>query len=168
MKVLLFLIMFLPQGNDLYDVAKNGINNYDPPRKDYVIVVDYRKSITSKRLYVIDMETHKVVIETRVSHAFNSGILYARKYSNVPGTNTSSKGNFITNETYYGKFGYSMKIQGMDKGINDNVRKRSIVFHSNKKMKTMWSYGCFATPDEINNEIINLTHSGCLISIIDK
>jgi hypothetical protein len=171
MKNVLFISFLLMFSNctsvDYYQIAKERSEKYNPPRTDYVILVDYTKDIFSKRLFVIDMNTHEIVIESKVSHAFNSGVLYARKFSNVPGSNTSSKGNFITDKTRYGKFGYSMEIKGLDKGVNDNVQSRHIIFHSNKKMKTPWSYGCFATSEDINKKILDLTNDGCLVSVID-
>jgi hypothetical protein len=169
MKLLLFILpIFLTcqVENEYYDVAQKNIIKYNPPRKDYVIIIDYTKSILTERLYVIDMKSGDVVIKSKVAHAFKSGVLYPKDFSNVPGTNKSSSGNFVTCGTAYGKFGYSMIIKGLDKGINDNVKKRAIIFHSDKKMSTPWSLGCFATPEDINKEIIDLTQNGCLVSVI--
>ena len=56
----------------------------------------------------------------------------------------------------YGGFGYSMIIKGLDKGVNDNVESRKIIFHSTEKMSNPWSNGCFATPSDINKKIIDL------------
>lgn len=169
MKLLLFLLPVLIscQDTDYYNVARKNIIKYNPPRKDYVIIIDYTKSILDERLYVIEMKSRNVVIKSKVSHAFKSGILYARDFSNVRGTNKSSKGNFLTNDIIYSKFGKSMIIIGLDKGINNNVKDREIIFHSDKKMSTPWSLGCFATPEDINKQIIDLTHNGCLVSVIN-
>ena len=60
-----------------------------------------------------------------------------------------------------------MIIDGLDDGVNDNARSRAIIFHSDTKMKTKWSKGCFATPEKINKKIINLTKNGVLVCIID-
>jgi hypothetical protein len=92
--------------------------------------------------------------------------MYPTDFSNVSGTNKSSKGAFITKGTYNGGFGYSMVIRGLDRGINDNVESRKIIFHSTKKMKTSWSNGCFATPEETNKTIIELTKNGRLVYVI--
>lgn len=161
-------LFFYDQKNEEYfNVSNDFIKKYDPPRKDYVIVVDYRKNILQERLYVINMRSKTVEISSRVSHAFNSGVLYPSDFSNVIGSNKSSKGCYITSGTKYGRFGFSMIIQGKDKGINNNAKKRHIIFHSNKLMKTMWSQGCFATPEDTNKEIINMTKNGCLVVVID-
>lgn len=164
----LFLITFLIYSfdKDYYSIALQRQNQYHPIRKDYVIIVDYTKNIFQERLYVINMKSKEVVISSRVSHAFLSGILIASDFSNQPGSDKSSKGNFITKGTYNGIFGYSMVIKGLDKEINDNAESRKIIFHSDKKMDYLWSKGCFATPDDINNKIINLTKNGCLVCVI--
>lgn len=171
MKNFLFILFTLYSSvcysqDDYYSIAKNNLNKYNPSRKDYVIIIDYTKNILSERLYVINMKTQKVIIQSRVSHAFKSGVLYLRDFSNIPGSNKSSSGNFVTGNISFGKFGRSMIIYGLDKGINDNAKKRFIIFHSNKKMSTMWSLGCFATPEDTNKSIIDLTHNGCLVSVI--
>lgn len=157
---------FTDNTHSYFELANNSIKKYKPPRKDYVIVIDYSKSIFSERLYVLDMVTNKVVISSTVSHSFKSGVLYVNKYSNQKGSNMTCGGTFITQGIKYGRFGYSMVIKGLDKGINDNSKSRSIIFHSNKKMKTKWSNGCFATPENINKEIIDLTKNGCLVYVI--
>ena len=174
-KFILFTIVFLGifiglmgQKNDYFSTAKKKLANYHPKRSDYVIVIDYRKSITEKRLYVVDMKSGKNILESRVAHAFKSGVMYPTKYSNQFGSNTSSKGVFITRgPTISTKFGYAMLIDGLDKGINNNARKREIIFHSDKKMSSKWSYGCFATPEEINKKLIDLTKNGCLVVVLD-
>ena len=157
----------LPQNNDSYfDIADKSIKKYNPSRKDYVIIIDYSESIFSERLFVLNMKTNKVVISSTVSHSFKSGMFYVNKYSNQKGSNMTCGGNFVTQGTKYGRFGYSMIIKGLDKGVNDNSKSRAIIFHSNKKMKTKWSNGCFATSENINKEIINLTKNGCLVCVI--
>ena len=60
-----------------------------------------------------------------------------------------------------------MIIDGLDKGVNNNAKSRAIIFHSDTKMKTKWSNGCFATPEDINEKIINLTKNGVLVCVID-
>ena len=173
-KIILILVVILIGGvllsatsKDYYSIAFERQKIYNPKRKDYVIVVDYTKNIFSKRLFVLDMKTKKVILSSTVSHAYNSGILTPTNFSNLNGSKKTSKGNYITMGTRYGKFGYSMVIKGLDYGVNDNAQSRLIIFHSDKKMKYIWSSGCFATPEEINKKIINLTKNGCLICVIN-
>jgi len=150
-----------------FEIAKSAQGKYHTKRKDYVIVVDYTKAIFQERLYVIDMKDGTIIISTSVSHAWNSGFLRPSRFSNKTGSNMTSAGCFVTAGTRYGKFGYSMVIRGLDKGINDNAEDRSVIFHSSKKMKTSWSNGCFATPEETNKKIIDLTKNGCLVCVIN-
>ena len=157
----------LGQGTDYFSIAKNKITHYQPKRRDFVIIIDYRRSILQKRLFVLDMKSGKNIIESRVAHAIKSGLMYPTKYSNQIGSNTSSKGVFMTQKTTISpKFGYAMLIEGLDKGINNNALKREIIFHSDKNMSTKWSFGCFATPEEINKKLIDLTKNGCLVVVL--
>jgi hypothetical protein len=178
MKQLILVLMvagFACSGNSFYSdqteaflsYARQMQAKYKVPRKDYAIVIDYRQSIATPRLHLLDMKAGKSILSCRVAHAWNSGTLYATEFSNIKGTNMSCKGNFITLGTYHGGFGYSMQVEGLDKGINDRARERAIIFHSNKKMLTQWSWGCFATDEDVNNRLINLTKGGCLVSVID-
>lgn len=148
-------------------IAENGLKKYHPLRNDYVIVIDYSKHIFQKRLFVIDIKNKKVLFSSRVSHAWSSGFFYPSSCSNENGSEKTSKGNYMTGDSYSGKFGYSMYVQGLDRGINDQAYNRAIVFHSDKKMKSRWSNGCFATPEKINKQIIDLTKNGCLVCIVD-
>lgn len=172
--LLLFVVFYLFSGfkfttnNDLFTIAEQKLTEYKIRKKDYVIIIDYTKPITANRLYVLDMKKREVVITSTVSHAYKSGILTPSDFSNVSGTNKSSKGAFITKGTYNGGFGYSMIIRGLDKNINDKVESRKIIFHSTKKMLTPWSNGCFATPEEINKKIIDLTKNGTLVYVITE
>lgn len=167
--VLLFFIVpiSLSAQEEYIEYAKKQVSKYNPPRKDLVIIIDYRKNILSDRLFVINLNTGKIIIESTVSHAWNSGFMKPTKYSNLPGSEKSSKGNYITLGTKYGKFGYSMIIKGIDGKINNNAQSRTIIFHSNRKMKTKWSKGCFATPEVTNKKIINMTKNGTLVCVID-
>ena len=153
--------------NKYFDYAQEKIKKYNPKRKDLVIIVDYRKNIFSERLYVLDMKNNKVVLSCKVSHAWNSGVLFPSSYSNEPNTNKTSKGNYITKGTKYGRFGYSMIIDGLDYGVNNNAQRRAIIFHPDTKMKTKWSNGCFATSESNNKKIIDMTKNGVLVCVID-
>ena len=155
-----------PNSSSYFAYALKQVKKYNPDRKDYVIVIDYRKSIFSKRLYLLDMKKKNIVLSSSVSHAWKSGGLYARKFSNRIGTNTSCMGNFLTGSSRYGKYGYRMAVKGLDRGVNDNALERAIIFHSTRKMKTKWSWGCFATPEKVNKKIINVTKNGVLVCVI--
>lgn len=151
-----------------FKLAKENIRIYNPPRKDLAIIIDYGKSILGERLFVLDLQNNKVILSSRVSHAWKSGSLFANSYSNTIGSEMSSKGNYITgNKITSPKFGYAMLIRGLDYGINNNASVREIIFHSDKKMRTMWSNGCFATSEINNKRIIDLTYNGVIVCVID-
>ena len=130
---------------------------------DYSILIDYDYPVFRKRLWVINNKTRKIEINTFVSHAFNSGIIYARKFSNTFSSEFSTYGSFLTNSIYTGQYGYGMKIDGLEPGINDNAMKRSIVFHSH--FFPFYSKGCYMTFPADNKKIINLTKGGSLIYV---
>ena len=167
---LFILTLFGSQPNQNFiAIAKEKQVYYNPPNKKYVVIIDYTKPMLTDRLFLIDMEKKEIIIKTKVSHAINTGKEYPTQFSNEIGSEKSSYGGFITAETYFGKYGYSLVIDGKDKGINDNARRRKIIFHSTKKMsnpKYPLTYGCFATSEEINSELIDLIKNGCLIYVI--
>jgi hypothetical protein len=167
LSISLFVSFFYINKDEYFDVATSKIDKYKPKRKDYVIIVDYRKNIMSERLFVLDMIKKEIVISSKVSHAWKSGFLHPSDFSNKSGSNKSSKGSFITEGTKQGRFGYSMIIKGLDSGVNNHAKDRSVIFHSTKKMSNPWSNGCFATSDETNKRIIDLTKNGCLVVVID-
>jgi hypothetical protein len=149
-----------------FKYAQERVREYSPRRKDYVIVIDYRKNILADRLIVLDMRQKKAVLSSRVAHAWRSGAEIPVDFSNEVNSLKSSKGNFVTTTSYTGTFGYSMNVKGLDPGINDNAYERRIVFHSDQKMTTKWSWGCFATPEASNKKLIDLTKNGVLVCVI--
>jgi hypothetical protein len=171
-----FLCFFLffetfSQKNDqtILDIAISKSNLYNVSNNNFVTIIDFNKSINEERLYVVDMFKRIIVIRTIVSHALESGntkksLLYAKYFSNELHSNKSSIGAYLTKTTYYGQFGYSLILKGLDK-TNSNAELRNIIFHSNKKMHSKWSRGCFATPDTINRKLINLIKNGTLVYV---
>lgn len=119
-------------------------------RNGSYILVDYTKPSTVKRLYVI--ANNKVIYSTYVAHGIGSGTgQYVNRLSNVPESKTSSIGVSQVVGFYYGVHGYSARLNGLDKGFNDNMYNRDIVMHYANyvgKGKTGHSWGCFAVPDK--------------------
>lgn len=118
-----------------------------------VIIVDFNKSIDDDRLYVISYSEKKVKFKTMVSHAFNTGGDYPETFSNVPGSNYSSKGLFKIHERVVRSIApYSFPVSGLD-SENSNAYKRNITIHRslfNDNDYVGHSYGCFAlTPESI-------------------
>lgn len=149
-------------GMAAYNTAKaRGIT-----QSRYLIVVDFTKSIHEKRLYVIDMQNGRVVLSTYCAHGTNSGREYVRSVSNVPQSLQSSKGTFITSGTYTGHNGTSIKIRGLERGVNDNALSRKVVIHGasySVNGRGGHSWGCFAVPPQDMNQIIRLCGSGTIL-----
>ena len=92
-------------------------------------VIDYSKPSTEKRLWVFDLRARELVYEELVAHGQGSGDNLARQFSNEPDTHATSLGLFVTADTYVGKNGYSLRLDGLDRGFNDRARDRAIVMH---------------------------------------
>lgn len=136
-------------------------------RPELLSICDMSQSSTKKRLWVIDLEHSRILFNTYVSHGRNSGGEYATSFSNLNSSHKSSLGFMITAETYTGKAGYSMRFDGVEKGINDNVRTRDIVMHGstyvneNRADSYMGrSYGCPAVSYAEHKSIINTIKGG--------
>ena len=162
--ILLFNFLFLgtPSSTSIVDKAIAIQKQYKVTNDKYVVMVDFSKSIDEERLYIVNTKTAQIEITSIVSHGKNSGKEYATDFSNVMESNKSSLGAYLTENTYYGIFGYSLYLKGLDK-TNSLAKKRKIIFHSNKKMNTKWSHGCFSLPDKNTRKIINMIKGGCLV-----
>lgn len=135
-------------------------------------IVDFSLPSTQKRLFVLDMQNFKLLFNTYVAHGRNSGKEYANRFSNSPESNMSSLGFYVTKNTYNGEHGLSLKLQGEEKGINDNAERRAIVIHcadyvSEKTIKALGyigrSLGCPALPPKYSKPIIETIKDGsCL------
>lgn len=140
--------------------------------KDVLTIIDFTQSSTDKRMWVIDMVKNEIIFQTVVSHGRNSGKEYANDFSNKPESFKSSLGFYKTAETYMGKHGISLRLDGLEKGINDNARKRDIVIHGadyaseslgDKQGYLGRSLGCPALPLGIHKKIIDfIKDESCL------
>ena len=141
-------------------------------------IIDFSQPSTGKRLYVIDLNLKKLLFNTYVAHGQNSGKLVPENFSNEPNSYESSLGFYTTNKTYLGKHGYSLLLNGLEKGINDLAQARAIVFHgasyvSEEFVKTYGylgrSWGCPAVPENIATPIIDCIKDGsCLFIYANK
>ena len=136
---------------------REGITN-----KRYLTIVTYRKSLLQTRLYVVDRTSRKVVLASRVSHALNSGLLYANSFSNEDGSRKSCIGSFITQDIYRGKFGFSLRVRGVSPE-NDNALARYVIFHTDPGYRL--SAGCWMTDAATNRRLINLIKGGSLVLV---
>jgi len=141
-------------------------------QKSILTIIDYSKPSTQRRLFVIDVKRQKLLYHTWVSHGRNSGELDAERFSNQLNSRQSSLGVFRTAETYLGKHGYSLRLDGLSRGKNCNARKRAIVVHGaayaspthlRKFDKLGRSWGCPALPKEQARAIIDTIKGGSVI-----
>lgn len=144
-----------------------------PPSKsttsENMILVDYTKPISQKRLFVINNKTKEVLFSTYVSHGKNSGGDYATKLSNKVGSKMSNGGTMRVGESYIGKHGKSFRLAGLDPGVNSNAMKRAIVLHSadymslSRKSYFGHSWGCLSVPPEHKNALYAFIKPGMII-----
>ncbi len=134
-------------------------------KKNLLTVVDFSMSANEKRLWVIDLKKNEVIHQTYVAHGRNTGNEFATAFSNTPESFQSSLGFYATAETYFGKHGYSLRLDGLEKGINDKARERAIVIHGadyvSENFITQYgrlgrSLGCPSLPKEDSKRIIDL------------
>ncbi|UVE18737.1 murein L,D-transpeptidase catalytic domain family protein [Pseudomonas sp. LS44] len=135
-------------------------------------VIDYSKPSRDKRLWVFDLRTKKLLFEEWVAHGKNSGADVPTSFSNVPNSYQSSIGLFHTGQTYSGKHGRSLRLQGLEPGFNDNSMSRAIVMHSaayaDPKVvpglgRLGRSQGCPAVRPAIAGKLINTLQQGSYV-----
>ena len=135
-------------------------------------VIDYSLPSTEPRLFVIDPGDGSVLRSSLVAHGKNSGQNMAERFSNEPGSQMSSLGFFVTGKTYFGRHGYTLRLRGLEEGINDQAENRTIVIHGADYVSEGFiarygrlgrSWGCPALPLESSKAIIDLIKDGtCL------
>jgi hypothetical protein len=141
-------------------------------QKDILTLVDYTLSSKENRLWVIDLKNKIILFQSLVSHGRNSGNEFAAKFSDKPESYQSSLGFYATGETYYGKHGYSLRLDGLEKGVNSNARARAIVVHGADYVSEKFaqqngrlgrSLGCLALKQGLTKEVIDtIKDKSCL------
>lgn len=158
----------LKLGLKAYHKAEQKGLVHDP----YLTIIDYSLDSTEKRLWVIDMNHDEVSYHTLVSHGKGSGGLTPKHFSNQSGSHASSLGVFVTKGTYYGGKGYSLRLQGLERGVNDHAFRRDVVIHgawyanpsfAEKNGYLGRSWGCPAVPVKMARPIINTIKNGSVV-----
>jgi hypothetical protein len=135
-------------------------------------VIDYSKPSTEKRLWVFDLRSHEMVYEELVAHGQGSGENVPTLFSNDPETHRTSLGLFVTADAYVGKNGYSLRLDGLDRGFNDHARERAIVMHGAPYVSAEFaqaqgrlgrSWGCPALGVAVARDVIDRVKGGGLI-----
>jgi hypothetical protein len=141
-------------------------------QKNILTLVDFSMSSNAKRLWVIDLTTNTILYNSLVAHGRNTGEEFAHSFSNSESSFKSSLGFYATGEIYNGKHGMSLKLDGLERGVNDNARSRGVVMHAanyvsnsfiknNKRLGR--SQGCPAIPEEFLKGIIStIKNKSCL------
>ncbi len=135
-------------------------------------VFDYSRPSTEPRLWVFDLGQPRLLFDEYVAHGRGSGDNYARHFSNDDGSLQSSLGLFATAETYIGDNGYSLRMDGLEPGVNDHARSRLLVMHGAwyvdpllalKQGRLGRSYGCPALRPQVAHEVIDSLKQGQLL-----
>ncbi len=139
-------------------------------KRDAVLsIADMSQSANSKRLYVIDLAQKIVLFNTYVSHGRNSGEEFARSFGNKPQSYKSSLGFYATGNCYQGAHGLSLRLQGLETGINHKAEQRGIVIHGADYVSESFiekygrlgrSQGCPAVPAGECEPIVNTIKEG--------
>ena len=162
--------------NDLdYSVFKTALKGFINLQKSgklineqYLTIVDFSKSSSKKRLFLVDVPSQKIIHQSLVAHGRNSGLEFARKFSNKVNSHQSSIGFYTTAETYRGKHGYSLRLDGHEFS-NSNARRRAIVIHAadyagekfvQNNGRLGRSYGCPSLPKKGYEQVIEKIKGG--------
>lgn len=160
------------------NIAVNGFSDFKDQnllKNDSLLtIIDFSASSIQNRFFIIDLKNKKLLKHTLVAHGKNSGLDIAETFSNKKHSRKSSLGFYITGETYEGKHGFSLRLDGMSKDLNDNARKRAIVIHGanyvnqefiNVNGRIGRSFGCPALSFDEIHEIIDLIKEGSCLFI---
>lgn len=141
-------------------------------KKPVLTVIDYSLPSNKQRMWVFDVRNERLLYNTYVAHGRNSGSNVPSHFSNRESSKESSLGTYITKDTYIGHKGYSLNIQGLDRGINDNAYNRRVVIHGawyvepdfiRKAGRAGLSWGCPAVAATLAKPLINTIKNGSVI-----
>lgn len=152
--------------------ADHARASVDVAKPDLLTIIDYSLPSTQKRLWLLDLRTGKTLLHELVAHGQGSGDNWAVAFSNVMGSKQTSLGLFLTEETYLGQNGYSLRLRGLEPGVNDLARPRTIVMHGapyvserhiRKYGRLGRSWGCPAVRAEVAGDLIDRIKDGSFV-----
>lgn len=161
-----------PKVIDLAVAASECANAHGAGIPERLAVIDYSLPSTAPRLWVFDLRQRTLLYEELVAHGRNSGDNYATHFSNLPGSLQSSLGLFRTLGTYQGQNGYSLRLDGLESGVNDRALERAIVMHgapyvnaglSHSQGRIGRSWGCPALSSGVARRVIDSLKGGQLV-----
>lgn len=162
---------------EAFDLAVAGYNKLMNEEKvansRYLTVIDFSKALDEKRFYLIDLEKQEVALHTYVMHGKKSGGEIAKRFSNRINSFQSSLGFYVTRNTYTGKRGKSLRLEGLEEGFNSNALERNIVLHGSnyisasraRRGKVERSEGCPAIPMQEVSDVIRKVRDGSVLFI---
>ena len=149
-----------------------ALKNNKVQRQNVITIVDYSVPSYKERLYVLDLNTGKVMLALHVAHGKSTGLKEAVNFSNDSSSLKSSLGVYLTANTYNGKHGPSLRVHGLEPGINDKAYSRAIVVHgasyvspeyAAKNSRVGNSWGCFAVDPRQTGKLIELIKGGSVL-----
>ena len=164
---------------EVFQLALTGHNKLEAQGRlenpHILTIVDFSQTSKNKRLYVIDCFNQKLLFNTLVAHGRNTGDEYAKYFSNKNGTFKSSLGFYVTRNHIMGsKVGFSLIIEGIEKGFNDNAISREIIMHGanyatedfiKKNGRLGRSYGCPSLPPDLIRPVVATIENGSCLFI---
>lgn len=144
------------------------------PEARYLAVIDYSLPSTEQRFWLFDTTSRKLIRKDYVAHGRNSGKVFATRFSNIPGSLQSSLGLYYTGDTYMGRHGYSLRLHGLEPGINDLALDRAIVLHGahyvgpsfiRRHHRSGLSWGCPVLPARSAPEVIDVLKEGAFLFV---
>jgi len=145
-----------------------------PEYAKVLTIIDFTRSSTYKRMWIIDLKSRQLLLQTWVAHGEGSGMDVAGSFSNELSSYQSSLGFYLTSAVYAGKHGRSLKLVGVDEGFNDRAYARKIVIHAAKYVSERWirenghlgrSQGCPAVSPHVISAVINLLKGNSVMFI---
>ncbi|MCP0913436.1 MULTISPECIES: murein L,D-transpeptidase catalytic domain family protein [Legionella] len=141
-------------------------------KKPVLTVIDYSLPSSKQRMWVFDVSKERLLYNTYVAHGKNSGLDIPHHFSNKPSSKATSLGTFVTRNTYIGSKGYSLNLQGLEKGFNDNAFNRRVVIHGawyvepsfiKKAGRAGRSWGCPSIAQTLAKPVINTIKGGSVV-----
>jgi hypothetical protein len=154
--------------------ASCAVRSGEVGQPDTLTVIDYSRPSTEKRLWVFDLRSRRLLYQELVAHGQGSGENMAVTFSNDTDSHRSSLGLFVTGDPYVGKNGYSLRLDGLEDGINDRARERGIVLHGAPYVSADFaqlhgrlgrSWGCPALREAVARNVIDRVKGGGLLFV---
>lgn len=156
----------------VFNFAMKGFHKVNPPNKNYLVIHDYSQHSKEKRFYLINLQDKKVEINDYVAHGKNTGLFEAKNFSNTVNSKQTSPGFYLTAAPYFGSNGHSLKLHGLEQGINDRAMERYIVMHGapyvsddfvKRHGRVGRSWGCPAISTKHIDDVIGKIKHGALV-----